>query len=147
MSKHIVSLLLAALLLFSFALSTSAIDTADARLEQMEEPPTISRFSYINYAIAGLSINKNGTASCLADLQGYPGTTTKVVIEMKLQKRTLLLFWSDEQTWMQTFNSHAGTLSKTPAITSGTYRVQATFTAYSGTKTETTTCTSGSLTY
>ena len=146
MSKRIASLFLAVLLLFSYALCASANGATDARMEQKEEPPTIQRFSYINFALAGLNI-KNGTASCVADMEGYPGTTTKVVIEMTLQKRFMLLFWTDEQTWTQTFNSYTGTLSKTAAVTSGTYRVQATFTVYSGTKSETTTCTSPSLTY
>ena len=66
---------------------------------------------------------------------------------MKLQKRTLLLFWTDEQTWTQTFNSHSGTLAKTKTVSSGTYRVVANYTAYSGTKTEKTTGNSGNVSY
>lgn len=145
MSKRILSLMLAVLLLFCCAFGVSATD--ESRSENETTSPAPSRFSYINGTVTGLNISSNGTAGCLADFLGYPGTTTKVAIEMKLQKRVLLLFWSDEYTWSQTFNSYTGTLSKNVAVTSGTYRVQATYTAYSGTKTETTTGTSPSHTY
>ena len=148
MSKRIVSLILAALLLFCCAPIVAATDeasTSPAFAEKDDPPP--NRFSYTNYTLTGIDISAGGTAYCVADFVGHPGTTTKVDIEMKLQKRFLLLFWTDEQIWTQTFNTHSGTLSKTKAVSSGTYRVQATYTAYSGTKTETTTGTSGSLTY
>ena len=110
MSKRIVSLILAALLLFCC--------TPGASAAEREELP--SRFSYTNYTLTGLDISANGTAYCVADFVGYPGTTTRVDIEMKLQKRVLLLFWSDEQTWTQTFNSCNGTLSKSKTVSSGT---------------------------
>jgi len=97
--------------------------------------------------VTGINITSNGTTGCVADFVGYSGITTKVDIEMKLQKRFLLLFWTDEYTWTQTFNSYTGTLTKTVTVSSGTYRVQATYTAYSGSKTETTTGTSPSQTY
>ena len=144
MSKRIVSLFLSALLLFCCALGASA--TNENRIaDEKEDPPT--RFSYINGTVTGLNISVGGTAYCGADLVGYPGVTTKVEIELKLQKRFLLLFWTDEATWSQAFNSYTGTLSKSVNVSSGTYRVQATYTAYSGTKTETTTGTSPSQTY
>jgi len=148
MSKRIASLLLAALLLFSCAFGASATTELPMELRSSDngDPPP-SRFSYTNYTLTGLNIVASGTAYCVADFVGYPGTTTRVDIEMKLQKRTLLLFWTDEQTWTLTFNSHSGTLSKSKAVTSGTYRVQATYTAYSGTKTETSTGTSPTQTY
>ena len=146
MSKRIVSLLLATLLLlFCGAFGASATDE-DQRATR-DDPLGPSRFSYINITLTGLNVNTNGTADCVADIIGYPGTTTKVDIEMKLQKRVLLLFWTDEYTWKQTFNSYTGTLSKTVTVSSGTYRVQANYTAYSGSNTEKTTGTSPSQTY
>ena len=157
MSKRILSLLLAALLLFCCAAGASAIGedptagterTAHEQTSsETEEPPGGDRFSYTNFTMTGLNINAGGTATCVADFGGYAGITTKVDISMTLQKRVLLLFWTDEATWSQSFKGHTGTLSKTKTVTSGTYRVQATYIAYSDTKSETITSTSPSMTY
>jgi len=157
MSKRIPSILLAALLLFCCATGAFAIDedpvviAAQAILERepsdKEEPPGGEKFSYTNITVTGLNINASGTATCVADFIGYSGITTKVETSMTLQKRFLLLFWTDEASWSQTFTGHMGTLAKTKAVTSGTYRVKATYVAYSGQNSETVNSTSGSMTY
>ena len=77
----------------------------------------------------------NGTASCSATLTGINGTTTKVVIKMTLQKKTLL-WWSEAESWTATYNTYYGTLSKTATVKSGTYRVKAVYTVYSGSNSE-----------
>ena len=143
MSKRIISLFLAVLLLMSCsAFTVSATD--ESRVASTNPP---MRFSYINDTLTGLRISTSGVASCVADLSGYSGTTTRIDIEMTLQKRTLLLFWTDEQTWTQTFYNYYGTLAQTKSVSSGTYRVVANYTAYSGTKTEKTTGNSGNVAY
>ena len=78
----------------------------------------------------------DGKTTCLADVQGYNGITTKVHIEMTLQKFTFL-WWSEVQTWEGTFNDYLGTLSRTTYVDdSDTYRVKAVFTVYSGSNSE-----------
>jgi len=143
MSKKLACLLLSALFLFAGTVSAAAMDPDSAD----REDGTGTRFSYTNYTATSIRISSGGTATCSSLLQGYPGTTTKVTIEMTLQKRVLLLFWSDEQTWTQTFSGDFGALEKTKAVSSGTYRVSTTYTAYSGTKYEVIPATSPTATY
>ena len=79
----------------------------------------------------------NGTASCTAKLIGVSGKTTKVTITMTLEKK-ILFWWSEKETWTQTFNSKNGTLSKTYSVAdSGTYRITAEYVAYSSSGSET----------
>ena len=92
------------------------------------------RYDYTKNHVENLSIT-NGTASCSATLTGINGTTTKVVIKMTLQKKTLL-WWSEAESWTATYNTYYGTLSKTATVKSGTYRVKAVYTVYSGSNSE-----------
>lgn len=142
MSKKIVSFLLAAILLFSCS-SISALASDDA--ERQEDPPP-AKLTYIGMTSVDLWISKGGTATCTASVEGYK-TVTKIVIEMTLQKRFLLIFWTDEITWTQTFYTTQGTLQKTTPVTSGTYRTKAVFTANSGNASETVTGYSSNVTY
>ena len=112
MFKKIASLLLVTLFLFGIGTFSAS-----------------ARLSYTNMAFTAL-ILKNGKATCSASLEGYPGTTTKVSIVMTLQKRTLLLFWSDEVTWSQTTSGYYAILEKTASISSGTYRTKAIYTNF-----------------
>lgn len=83
-----------------------------------------------------LSIS-GGNAACIAKLTGVSGKTTKVTITMTLEKK-ILFWWSEKETWTQTFNSSSGTLSKTySGADSGTYRVTAEYVAYSSSGSET----------
>lgn len=87
----------------------------------------------------------NGNATCSARLTGMSGTTTKIKITMTLEKK-VLFWWSEQETWTQTFNSYTGTLSKNySGANSGTYRVSAEYIAYSGTNSETITDTSAEV--
>lgn len=58
---------------------------------------------------------------------GYSNVTTSAKITITLQKRTLLLFWSDETEWIDTSNNVSNTFEHTYPVSSGTYRVKITF--------------------
>jgi len=143
MCKKLACILLSALFLVLGTVSAAAIDSRQA--DHSGGTPT--RLSYTNYTYTGLRISSGGVATCASMLQGYPGITTKVSIEMTLQKRFLLLFWTTEQTWSQTFTGDYGALEKTQSVSGGTYRVSATFMAYSGTNSEKVTATSPTADY
>ena len=71
----------------------------------------------------------DGTATCVSAISGKTGTTN-VKITMTLEKK-VLFWWSEKETWTQTFNSKNGTLSKTySGADSGTYRITAEYIAY-----------------
>ena len=96
-----------------------------------EETVVQPRFSYTNFAAASLDITTQGVASCLATAEGYNGITTKVEIQMILQK-SIKRRWTDMVTWEGTFNGMDGYLNELTTVTTGTYRVKAVFTVYSG---------------
>ena len=92
------------------------------------------RYSYTNKISCALN-NSSGKAQCVASVMGYSGTTTKIVIKMTLQKKTLL-WWSKVQEWSSTTNAHTAAMSKIVAVESGKYRVKLVATVYSGSKSE-----------
>lgn len=87
-------------------------------------------FDYTSSTVTSLSIS-NDVATSTSVVNGYSGITTKVVIKMTLQKKTVL-WWSKVESWTATFNSPVGSMSKTASVGSGTYRVKAEITVYSG---------------
>lgn len=111
-----------------------------------EETAVQPRLNYTAYTFTGLDITTKGVACCTADVEGYNGIATKVHIEMKLQKYTVL-WWSTQETWEGTFNNFYGALSKTKSVSSGKYRVRVTYTVYSGSNSEEITGTSQTVTY
>ncbi len=92
-------------------------------------------YDYTASHVTNLTIS-GGTASCKASLTGYSGTTSKIEITMTLQKKTLL-WWSNVESWTGTYNTYYGSLTKSKAVDSGTYRVKAVYKVYSGSKSET----------
>ncbi len=147
MVKKIMSLMLSIVLVFCVTIVASAESpvVTPLTLEQTESD-VMPCFEYTNTTATSLSISTNGTATCLATLNGYSGTTTKIVIKMTLQKKTLL-WWSTEESWSTTINSWYGGLSKTASVGSGTYRVKVEFTVYSGSNSEEITTYSQEKTY
>lgn len=99
------------------------------------------RYSYTSGISATLR-DSSGKALCVGNVLGYNDITTKVVLTMTLQKKTLLLFWSTEKEWTTTVNSYTAALSKTVAVDSGTYRVKVEAKVYSGSNYENVDCTS-----
>ena len=121
---RIVSLTMSLILLLSVGVWPCAAVSA-------EETAVQPRYSYTFLTYTGLDITTGGTAYCLADAEGYEGITTKIHIQMTLQ-RSIRRRWTDIATWEGTFNDIYATLSKTTTTTTGTHRVKAIFTVYSG---------------
>lgn len=112
----------------------SSADEYVVTISESNESQVQPRYSYTN--TISCSLNKSsGKARCVASVMGYSGTTTKIVIKMTLQKKTLL-WWSKVQEWSSTTNSHTAAMSKTVAVESGKYRVKLVATVYSGSKSE-----------
>lgn len=132
MLKRILSLVMCLVLMCGMSIAVSAENS------QNQVQP---RYSYTNTIGATLS-NSSGKALCVGDVNGYPGTTTKIVLTMTLQKKTLLLFWSTEQEWTTTVSSYKAALSKTVSVDSGTYRVKVEAKVYAGSNYENVDCTS-----
>ncbi len=126
--KALVCLFMSLLLLFPMNLFVSAATTEEKNQVQ-------PRYSYTNMTYVTIKIPSSGNATCLADVQGYDGITTKIHIKMTLQKHTVL-WWSKVETWETTINDFVGYLSRSTQVGSGTYRVKAEFTVYSGSNSE-----------
>lgn len=136
MVKKIMSLMLSIVLIFCVSIVASAespIVMPETLVQNSSD--VMPCFEYTDSTYASLSISSSGTATCTSALNGYSGITTKIVIKMTLQKKTLF-WWGAEQTWTSTINGDYGSLAKTASVGSGTYRVKAEFTAYSGSNSE-----------
>ena len=136
MLKKILALVMCLVLMCGMGVVASA-ETAENKVQP--------RYSYTNIITATLT-NSGGKALCGADVEGYSGTTTKIVITMTLQKKTLL-WWSKVQEWTVTANSHAAAISKTVAVDSGTHRVKVEAKVYAGSNYENVDCTSKTYTF
>ena len=100
----------------------------------------IAPFSQFTKNTTTILVISGGQASAAASFSGYKGTTTKVVITMTLQKKGFLgLWWSDEASWTETFNSYNASMNRKHSVSDGTYKVKAEYVAYSGSKSETVT--------
>lgn len=88
----------------------------------------------------------SGDALCIASLTGYEGVTTRIDITVYLQKR-VLLFWTTDTSWSDTFYDYEASMYELHIVPSGTYRVKAVYVAYSGSNKETITEYSPTVTY
>jgi len=131
----VVALLLALALLFGFAVPAQAAGNPPEIQQEAGDELTLY-FAYTNNIYTLLSIS-SGKAYLLGDVTGYQGITTKIEITLTLQKKTLLVFWSDVASWSATFNRCDGILYKEYGVSSGTYRMVATYKVYKGTAYET----------
>ena len=79
-----------------------------------------------------LSIS-GSTASCVSEVNGYSGKTTKIVITQILQKKNSSGSWSNAKSSNKTVNSSSGSLSSTySGLAKGTYRLVTSATVYAG---------------
>ncbi len=135
MFKRGISILLMLVLLLGIPVSSHALESNVPVERIIEEDSSIQPlYDYTTNYGTSLSVS-NGTANCNASLGGKNGTTTKIVIKMTLQKKTLL-WWSEVETWSTTHNTYYGSLTKSASVKSGTYRVKAVYTVYSGSNSE-----------
>lgn len=136
MFKKFLALVMCLVLMCGTVLIASA-ETVDNQVQP--------RYNYTNIISATLA-NSSGKALCVGDVHGYNGTTTKIVLTMTLQKKTLF-WWSKAEEWTITSNTYYAAISKTVAVSSGTYRVKVEATVYSGSNSETVDCTSKTYTF
>lgn len=130
MSKKMRSLMcvmLSMVMLFSMNVWAGATVAAEGAVQP--------RFSYTNFTATALDISTKGAATCYSEVEGYDGITTKIHIEMKLQKYTVL-FWRNVESWEGTFNDMEAIFVKNATVGSGRYRVKAIYTVYSGSDSE-----------
>lgn len=132
MFKKILALVMCLVLMCGMTIAVSAESS-----ENQVQP----RYSYTS-GISSTLRDSNGKALCVGNVEGYSGTTTKIILTMTLQKKTLLLFWSTEQEWTTTVSSYKAALSKTVSVDSGTYRVKVEAKVYAGSNYENVDCTS-----
>ena len=135
MLKKFISLLLSVILLFAMSTVANAQSPDKTVQNESTQSDVMPCFEYTNTTATSLSINSSGKATCSTSLNGYNGTTTKIVIKMTLQKKTLL-WWSSQETWSATVNNWYADLTKSASVGSGTYRVKVQFTVYSGSNSE-----------
>lgn len=132
MRKRLISVILTVVLLCSMGMGTHAMN-ANTQSDTEIQP----LLNYTSVTSALLTIT-DGRAICYADVIGYEGVTTKITIEMTLQKKTLW-WWDDVQSWKLTNYDYIASDEESVNVSSGTYRVKAVFTIYSGTASETVT--------
>lgn len=131
MFKKILALVMCLVLMCSTGLIASA-ETVDSQVQP--------RYSY-THGISATLTDSSGKALCVGNVLGYNGTTTKIVLTMTLQKKTLL-WWSKVEEWTVTANSYTTGISKTATVDSGTHRVKVEAKVYAGSDYETVDCTS-----
>ncbi len=136
MFKKILALVMCLVLVCGTGLVASA-ETVDNQVQP--------RYSYTSGISATLT-ESSGKAMCGGNVNGYNGTTTKIVLTMTLQKKTLL-WWSKVDEWTTTANTYYATLVKTVAVDSGTHRVKVEAKVYAGSNYENVDCTSKTYTF
>lgn len=82
------------------------------------------------YAEAYLVIDGTGHLSVTVSYEAVPNMVSEVLISVKIQKRTALLFWRDYDSWNYHLSStsYNNTHALPQPVESGTYRMKADFT-------------------
>ena len=136
MFKKILALVMCIVMLCGTGLIANAETT-----ENQVQP----RYSY-THGISATLANSSGKALCAGSVDGYEGTTTKIVMTMTLQKKTLL-WWSDVQVWSKTTYTYYNDATYTISVDSGTHRVKVEAKVYAGSNYENVDCTSKTYTF
>ena len=137
MKKLIMILMSATLFLFN-GISAFALDLDDF----VTDEPIIEEYVYTRSANSSLYFSGK-TAYCSSSVYGYSGTTTKIVVNQYLQKKSGSS-WSNVWSWHYTFNTwYCNYDNSRSSLASGTYRVKTVAKVYSGSNYETVTTYSG----
>lgn len=132
--KKILSVLLILLMTFNcFSYSYAALPEDNEIVQPM--------YSYVTQLLTDIAI-ENNVATCKIYAKGINGTTTKIEIDLTLQKKTAL-WWSTVEAWEVNYLQYTAQHSRTFSVNSGTYRLKAVYKVYSGTNYETITEYSG----
>ena len=122
MTKKLLSIFLAALMLIMVPLSVSAETTIQPR------------YSYTNSHSTGMVINNN-VATVESYVQGY-STATSIKMTVTLQKK-VLWWWDDVTEWSNIAPRNYLSISESTTVGSGTYRAKLVAVVCSGTESET----------
>lgn len=88
--------------------------------------PRLSHLSNVNFSFAATSTGGHVNVS----YYGYPDTFARADINIKLQKKFLLVFWKDVDEWSSSSTSNDDVFSHTFTLDgTGTYKATLTFTA------------------
>lgn len=132
MVKKVFSVFLCSILF----LLTMSVGVSAQTVQKEEELLIQPRYSYTRSTTTDIYVS-NGMIACHGEVEGYPGTATKVTITLYLQKKTLF-WWSEEEEWSTSYNRYYGSFTgKVTLPESGTYRTKAVYTVYSGSSSET----------
>ena len=105
---------------FSFNVSAESVSLHD------------SRYLYTNYCSSTLTIS-GSTATCVSEVKGYYGTTTKIEITQSFEELLSNGWWYRYNSWSQTFYNYRATFSNSTSVPhSGTYHVRTTAKVYAG---------------
>lgn len=108
-----ISILLVLCLLLSFG--TSIISSAS-------EYTPMPRYANVSTADCVFYI-QNDVATASITVIGYNNVTTRISVNVKLEKRALLgLIWNDVEEWNESVNAASQTFEFTKSVGNGTYR-------------------------
>lgn len=105
--------------------------------EDMDAPvdePVVEEYTYVSSINTNLVI-RNGNASASVTVSDLKKNTTKIHVKMTLQKKSGAS-WKSIASWEKTTTSHYLSLSKSRAVSKGTYRVKCVTNAYKNGKSE-----------
>lgn len=140
MKKRVISTMLMFAMMITCMTGAFSVSAATAPTDNEIMP----LYDYTAVAQSSLSI-ASGLANCRAKITGY-SNVTKIVVTMKLQKKSAL-WWSTKETWTETYNTNTASFTKLyGGLGSGTYRVQNKYVVYSGSNSETITVNSNEVT-
>lgn len=143
--KKVIAVLCLVCLVFSFSTVAFAAEESMSRKTVEFSEVESAKMTYIESASNKLSI-KNNVASIRASVCGYSGSTTKCEVSVKLQVKTLGLFWSNVETWSDSQYGDRASVSGSTAVTAGkSYRTVATVTVWNGSSSESRTLTSETI--
>lgn len=109
MKKTFAVLLIFVLMVSAFPLTVRAraVSNRPETIDYLDEKqPFVLYSNYTKTTTASLSIS-SGEATCYGSITGYAGTTTKVTIELTLQRKVGLIWWKCDS-GTKTINDYRG---------------------------------------
>lgn len=120
--RKIICCIVMACLLFSFEIPVVAAENNVGMVTENPEPRNTNiKFSTISLSLSG------GIAYCNSSVTGYSSNTSKVSIQLTLQKYNN--GWYTYASWGNSVAGYTMTLNRTTSISNGRYRLRATYTA------------------
>lgn len=129
MFKKILSISMALIIAAPFSMPVFAED-----LDTPADEPAVEEYAYVSSINTNLVI-RSGNASASVTVSDLKKNTTKIHVKMTLQKKSGAS-WKSIASWEKTTTSHYLSLSKSRAVSKGTYRVKCVTNAYKNGKSE-----------